>query len=155
MSTLDRLHKVETALLQLQSYSSMLQNQISELTANNAHLGKMLMATVDSLIKLKVLDDAMVLTKVSELEDEQTRDHVNQMLKLNAIVRSEKANEKSVFILKQIKNGEVISNYFLAPFANLPQEINEQLVGAEDGFKFTYGEVEAEVLEIYNQATAE
>ncbi len=151
MSTLDRLHKCETELRQTQSYVQALHGEVAELKANSAHLGKMLMAAIETLIKSGVLDESKVMTKVTDLEDEQTKDHINQMLKLKAIKRSEEGNDKSVFILKQTKNGEVVSNYFLAPFMNFPKEIADQLIGAKDGFTFTHGLIQSEVLEIYNQ----
>lgn len=152
MSTLERLNSLEIQVGQLRSYAAMLQNQVAELTANNAHLGKMLMATVETLITSNVIQDGAVMSRITQLEDEQTKDHISQMLKLNAIVKMEEGNEKSVFILKQVKDGEVVSNYYLAPFAKIPQEVANQLVGAKPGFKFTHNDVESEVLEIYNQA---
>lgn len=152
MSTLDRLHKAESAIAQLQSYSQALRNELAESKATAAHLGKLLMATVQTLVDSGALDQAKVFSSVMDLEDAQVKDHVTQALKLNAIVPVEAGGEKSLYILKQVKDGEVISNYFMAPYIELPEDIAADLVGKSVGYKFTYGPTESEIVEIYNQA---
>ncbi len=152
MSTLDRLHKAETQILQLQSYTQALRNELAESKATAAHLGKLLMATVETLVGSGVLDESKVFSSVMDLEDGQVKDHVEQALKLNAIVAVDVGSEKSLYILKQVKDGEVISNYFMAPYVDLPENIAADLVGKPVGYKFTYGPTESEIVEIYNQA---
>lgn len=152
MSTLERLNQMEFQINQLRSYALDLHKQCAEITAANAHLGKMVAALTETLTGTGVITDRAVMAKIVEMEDNQTRDHITQLLKLSQIVASENVNEKSALILRQTKDGEIISNCFLTPFSSLAPELAETLLGVTVGHKFTHGEVESELLEIYNQA---
>ena len=151
-STLDRLARAENAIAQLSTHAQFLQGELADQKATVAQLGKMLLATTEQLVKKGHLDENGLMTKVTDLEDEQTKDHISQMVALKAIVSVDEVTEKSALIIRQVKEGLVISNYFLTPFKALPAEVAETILGAAPGFKFTHGLVESELLEIYNQA---
>jgi hypothetical protein len=103
MSVLNRVEKLEVALLQLKreldDRTSMLADKTVGLEQATASIGKTLAALSDELTSTKALDSKAVLNRLREAEDNNARRQINSMLSSGYLEQSNTVEQDSLVVV--------------------------------------------------------